>query len=299
MSTFWSLWIIVLTVICLALVVWVLLANRKVAVSDDEDPENRTTGHVYDGIEEYDNPLPRWWFIMFLVTLVFGAVYLIFYPGLGAWKGVLGWTSVSELRTDQQQARESYKDSYDIYSKMPVEELVHEGRAMKMATRLFSNNCAVCHGADGGGFIGFPNLTDSDWLHGGSPEKIKESITHGRNGVMPGWGKVIGEDGVVSVTEYVLKISGQKYDPQHISSGQKVFDQTCTACHGKDGKGQHSMGAPNLADDIWLYGGDRQGIQHSIRNGLNNQMPAQKDMLREEKIHLLTAYVYQLSLEYE
>ncbi len=299
MSTFWSVWIIVLTVICLALVIWVLLANCKVAVNDSDDPENRTTGHIYDGIEEYDNPLPKWWFQLFILTLIFGAIYLILYPGMGAWKGIIGWTSVSELRADQEKAREDYKDSYDIYAKMPVEELVHDGRAMKMATRLFSNNCAVCHGADGGGFLGFPNLTDSDWLYGGSPETIKQTITHGRNGIMPAWGKVIGEQSVESVTEYVLQLSGQEYNPQLVQAGQQVFQQTCVACHGAEGKGQQSLGAPNLTDEVWLYDGSRQGVQHSVRNGLNNQMPAQKEMLRDEKIHLLTAYVYKLSLEYE
>ncbi|WNO10201.1 cytochrome-c oxidase, cbb3-type subunit III [Teredinibacter sp. KSP-S5-2] len=299
MSTFWSLWIIVLTVVCLALVTWVLFANRKVAVSDDEEPENRTTGHVYDGIEEYDNPLPRWWFNLFVATLVFTVAYLIWFPGLGAWKGIGGWTQENQLEAEQGKALEEYKSSYDVYSQMSIEELVHDGKAMKMATRLFANNCAVCHGADGGGNFSFPNLTDNDWLYGGSPEAIKHTLTQGRNGNMPPWGPILGEQKVAQVSEYVLKLSSQDYDLKLATEGESVFSQNCAACHGAEGKGMHALGAPNLTDNIWLYDGSREGIIHSVRMGLNNHMPAQKDLLREEKIHLLTAYVYSLSFEYE
>lgn len=299
MSTFWSLWIIVLTVVCLALVTWVLFANRKVAVSDDDEPENRTTGHVYDGIEEYDNPLPRWWFNLFVATLIFTVAYLIWFPGLGAWKGIGGWTQENQLEAEQEKALEEYKSSYDVYSKMPIEELVHDGKAMKMATRLFANNCAVCHGADGGGNFSFPNLTDKDWLYGGSPEAIKYSLTEGRNGNMPAWGPILGEQKVAQVSEYVLKLSSQDYDVKLAAEGESVYSQNCAACHGAEGKGMHALGAPNLTDNIWLYDGSREGIIHSVRMGLNNHMPAQKDLLREEKIHLLTAYVYYLSFEYE
>ena len=194
MSTFWSLWVIVLTLTCIALCTWILFANRKVAKRDDEDPENKTTGHVYDGIEEYDNPLPKWWFQLFVGTIIFALIYLALYPGLGNWKGLWGWTSVGELAAAQEKAREDYVDSYDAYSKMSIEELSKNADAMKMGVRLFANNCAVCHGADGGGNYGFPNLTDNDWLHGGTPEKIQESIALGRNAAMPALGDVLGED---------------------------------------------------------------------------------------------------------
>ena len=299
MSTFWSLWIIVLTLICLALVVWVLFANRKVAVRDDIDPENKTTGHVYDGIEEYDNPLPKWWFGLFVLTLIFSAIYLIIYPGMGAFKGIRGWTSVGELKADQEKALKAYAESYDVYSKMPIEELVYNNDAMKMGVRLFANNCAVCHGADGGGNYGFPNLTDKDWLYGGSPEKIVESITHGRTGAMPAWGPILGEEKVAQVTEYVLKLSGQEHSADLAEAGTTVFAQSCASCHGADGKGMAAVGAPNLVDDIWLYDGSRKGIAYSVRNGRSNRMPAQKDLIRADKIHVLSAYVYSLSFDYE
>lgn len=303
MSTFWSLWIIVLTVTNLALLLWILLANRKVAVKDDDDPENRTTGHVYDGIEEYDNPLPKWWFQMFILTMVFAVLYLAIYPGLGNWKGYFpffeegSWTSVRQLEEQQKKALSQHKSSYGVYSKMSAQELVDEPRAMKMASRIFANNCAVCHGADGGGALGFPNLTDKDWLYGGDPEMIKQTLVNGRQAAMPAWSGVLGEKGINEVTQYVLSLSGQEHDAQLVSKGAEIFAGNCAACHGGDAKGNHAVGAPNLSDDIWLYEGTPAGIRQTLRNGRNGQMPAQKDRLREDKIHLLSAYVYSLSLE--
>ena len=295
MSTFWSLWVIVLTLTCIALCTWILFANRKVAKRDDEDPENKTTGHVYDGIEEYDNPLPKWWFQLFVGTIIFALIYLALYPGLGNWKGLWGWTSVGELAAAQEKAREDYVDSYDAYSKMSIEELSKNADAMKMGVRLFANNCAVCHGADGGGNYGFPNLTDNDWLHGGTPEKIQESITLGRNAAMPAWGDVLGEDGVANVTEYVLSLSALEHDASKVAAGKTIFMANCAACHGMDAKGQVAMGAPNLTDEIWLYEGSPEAIANTVRYGRINRMPAQKELLREDKIHLLAAYVYSLS----
>ena len=299
MTLFWSLWVIVLTIVTLVLVAWVLFANRKVAVRDDEDPENRTTGHSYDGIEEFDNPLPKWWFQLFVYTFVFLIIYLILYPGMGNFKGILGWTSVNELRNDQDKAQAQYIKSYGVFNEMSVEELIHDARARKMGIRLFANNCAVCHGADGGGNYGFPNLRDNDWLYGGSPEDIKTTLINGRNGAMPPLGAVLGEQKVTEVVDYVLQISGQIHDIKSAQAGKTVFEQNCSVCHRVDGTGNHAIGSPNLTDDIWLYDGSREGIANSIRNGRSNQMPAQKDILREDKIHVLTAYVYSLSFDYQ
>lgn len=296
MSTFWSLWIIVLTLACLGLVTWVLFANRRVALRDDEEPENKTTGHVYDGIEEYDNPLPKWWFQLFVGTLIYAAGYLIWYPGLGAFAGIGGWTSTNQLEYEQERAHKDYNGAFAKYLQMPVEELALESKAMKMGVRLFANNCAVCHGADGGGAYGFPNLTDNDWLYGGSADLIKQSIAHGRSGNMPAWGSILGEDNVAALTEYVLKLAGQEFDGKLAMKGANVYRQNCIACHGESGKGNIAMGAPNLTDDTWLYSGEREGIAQSIRSGRANVMPAQEDKLQEEKIHVLAAYVYSLSL---
>lgn len=297
MSIFWNIWIIGLTLICLALVVWVLLANRKVALRDDEDPENRTTGHNYDGIEEYDNPLPRWWFQLFVGTLVFAAGYLIWYPGLGSFAGIGGWTSKNQLQREQEQALTENSAMFETYVSMPIAELAQEPKAMKMGLRLFSNNCAVCHGADGGGAYGFPNLTDNDWLYGGTPELIQQTITHGRSGNMPAWGAVIGEQNVLAVTEFVLKLSGQKFNTPQAQVGAKVYRQNCAACHGENGQGNIALGAPNLTDDIWLYSGEKESIAQSIRSGRANVMPEQQEKLRKQNIHILAAYVYSLSMD--
>ncbi|MGS2717791.1 cytochrome-c oxidase, cbb3-type subunit III [Eionea flava] len=303
MSTFWSWWIIGLTVTNLLLILWVLLANRKVAVRDDADPENKTTGHVYDGIEEYDNPLPKWWFYLFIGTFVFAILYLVLYPGLGSWKGYFPfyeeghWTSVRQLEEQQQKALAQHETSYGIYSEMSVEELADDPRAMKMASRIYANNCAVCHGADAGGALGFPNLTDNDWLYGGTPENIKHTLVNGRQAAMPGWSTVLGEKGINTVTQYVLSLSGAEHDASLVEAGAKIYASNCVACHGGDAKGNYAMGAPNLTDDIWLYEGTPAGIRQTLRQGRNGVMPAQQNRLREDKIHLLTAYVYQLSLE--
>lgn len=299
MSTFWSLWIVVLTLTNLALVLWVLLANRKVAVRDDEDPENRTTGHVYDGIEEFDNPLPRWWFNLFIATLVFSAIYLLLYPGLGSFSGLLNWTSTKELRGHQQQAQARFSEQFGAYLETPIKELAEDPEAMKMGLRLFANNCAVCHSSDGGGNWGYPNLTDNDWLWGGSPERIKQSITLGRRATMPGWSDSLGETGIAQVTEYVLSLSGREHDEAMAEQGEQKFARTCVACHGADGKGNNNLGAPNLTDDVWLYGGAPSDIRQTLREGRNGEMPAQKDLLKEDRIHILAAYVYSLSMDHD
>ncbi|MFI2811539.1 MULTISPECIES: cytochrome-c oxidase, cbb3-type subunit III [Microbulbifer] len=299
MSTFWSIWVIVLTLANLALVIWVLFANRKVAVDDQQEPGNQTTGHVYDGIEEYDNPLPRWWFLMFVGTLVFSALYLVVYPGMGNFKGVSGWTSVGELENSQEKALERFDETFGKYAEMPIEQIADNREALKMGARIFANNCAVCHGADGGGNYGFPNLTDEAWLYGGTPEKILETLYKGRQGMMPPQGPIIGEEGVKNVTEYVLSMNGLEHNAEMAAAGKQVFGTVCMACHGMDGKGNQALGAPNLTDNIWLYGSSREQIQHTVRGGRSNQMPAQKDKLREDKIRLVAAYVYSLSRQQE
>ncbi|TNE79495.1 MAG: cytochrome-c oxidase, cbb3-type subunit III [Gammaproteobacteria bacterium] len=286
----------VITVITIVGCTWLLFANRKVEVRDDlKEGEAPKTGHVYDGIEEYDNPLPGWWFKMFVGTVIFAVVYLVLYPGLGSYAGVLGWTQVGQWQEEVAEAEAKYAPIYAQYSDMSAEELIANPDAMKMGRRLFNNNCSVCHGSDGRGSYGFPNLADSDWLYGGSADDIKASITHGRKGAMPAWGAVIGEEGVDNVAEYVFKISGREHDEAKATAGAQTYATYCAACHGAEGKGMTMMGAPNLTDGIWLYGGSPSLVRHSIRNGRNGNMPAQAEKLKAEKIHLLTAYVYNLS----
>lgn len=297
MSTFWSIWIIVITAVTIAGCTWLLFANRKIEASSEEveDGEAPKTGHVYDGIEEYDHPLPGWWFNMYLGTVIFSVVYLVLYPGMGSYAGVLGWTQTGQWQQEVDEAEAKYAPIYEQYANMSVEELIANPDAMKMGRRLFNNNCSVCHGSDGRGSYGFPNLADSDWLYGGSAAEIKASITHGRKGAMPGWGTVIGDDGVDNVAEYVFKISGREHDAEKAAEGEKVYATYCGSCHMPQGTGMAALGAPNLTDGVWLYGGSPSLVRHSIRNGRNGNMPAQNEMLKAEKIHLLTGYVYNLS----
>jgi cytochrome c oxidase cbb3-type subunit 3 len=284
-------WIIVLTSITIVGIIWILFANRK----REQPSTDKTTGHVYDGIEELDNPLPAWWFYMFVITIVWAIGYLILYPGMGNFPGVLGWTQVGQHDREVAAADEKYRDMRDRYMALPVEEIAADPKVRKMGMRMFGNNCAQCHGADAKGSYGFPNLSDGDWLYGGTPDEIKASITNGRQGTMPGWGDIIGDQGVTDVTAYVLSINGREADSAQADAGGKVFQTYCVACHGADATGNPAMGAPNLANGIWLYGGNAEQISHSVRAGRDGVMPEHKNTLSEDKIHILAAYVYGLS----
>lgn len=304
MTTFWSWYITLLSLGTIAALVWLLLATRK---GQRHDSTEETVGHSYDGIEEYDNPLPRWWFMLFVATVLFALGYLALYPGLGNWKGMLpgyegGWTQVKEWQREMDKANEQYGPLYAKFAAMPVEEVAQDPQALKMGGRLFASNCSVCHGSDAKGAYGFPNLTDNDWLYGGEPETIKTTIMGGRQAAMPAWRDVIGEDGIRNVAAYVRSLSGRDI-PEGINAdveqGQKIFATNCVACHGPEGKGTHAMGAPNLTDNIWLYGSSFGQIQQTLRYGRNGRMPAQQDHLGNDKVHLLAAYVYSLSHQSE
>ena len=253
-------------------------------------------GHVWDGdLQEYNNPLPRWWMWLFYITIVFSLFYLVLYPGLGAFEGTGKWTSTGAYDAEMKTAEGKYGPIFNQYAAMDLAQLAKDPKAKAMGERLFQNHCAQCHGADAGGAIGFPNLRDNDWLYGGDPAIIKASITNGRNGVMPALGEAVGgEPGIAQVTAYVRSLSGLKHDAAQAKEGQAKF-AICAACHGADGKGNVAMGAPNLTDNIWLYGSSEATISDTVRKGRNNVMPAQKPYLGEAKVHLLAAYVYGLS----
>jgi cytochrome c oxidase cbb3-type subunit 3 len=304
MTSFWSWYITLLSLGTIAALVWLLLATRK---GQRHDSTEETVGHSYDGIEEYDNPLPRWWFMLFIGTVIFALGYLVLYPGLGNWKGVLpgyegGWTQVKEWQREMDQANEQYGPLYAKFASMPVEEVAQDPQALKMGGRLFASNCSVCHGSDAKGAYGFPNLTDHDWLWGGAPETIKTTILGGRQATMPAWANVIGEDGIRNVAGYVRNLSGRDI-PEGINAdieqGKKIFATNCVACHGPAGKGTQAMGAPDLTDNVWLYGSSFGQIQQTLRYGRNGRMPAQQDTLGNDKVHLLAAYVYSLSQKSE
>ncbi|HTN30484.1 MAG TPA: cytochrome-c oxidase, cbb3-type subunit III [Pseudomonas sp.] len=300
MTSFWSWYITILSLGTIAALTWLLFATRKGQRSDTVE---ETTGHNYDGIEEYDNPLPSWWFMLFVATIIFALGYLVLYPGLGNWKGVLpgyedGWTGVNQWKKEMAKADEQYGPLFAKYAAMPLADVAQDEQALKMGSRLFASNCSVCHGSDAKGSYGFPNLTDNDWLYGGEPDTIKTTILHGRTAAMPAWKDVIGEEGVKNTAAYVRSLADLK-QPEGIAAdlaaGQKVFETNCAVCHGADGKGLQALGAPNLTDRIWLYGSSFAQVQQSIRHGRNGQMPAQEAFLGNDKVHLLAAYVYSLS----
>ncbi|HEX6689970.1 MAG TPA: cytochrome-c oxidase, cbb3-type subunit III [Burkholderiales bacterium] len=259
-------------------------------------PGAQTTGHVWDeDLAEYNNPLPGWWRWLFYLTIVFSLAYLVLYPGLGSWRGTLGWSQVGQLEQENARAEQQYGPLYQKFAATEAEALAKSPEALAVGQKLFLNSCAQCHASDGGGSRGFPNLTDRDWLYGGDAKTIKASIADGRNGIMPPFGEALGGEGVKNVAQYVRSLSGLTADPLRVAYGRELYMKTCVACHGADGKGNQALGAPNLADRTWLHGSDEPRVMETIAKGRNSVMPAHKDLLTEAKIHLLTAYVLSLS----
>ncbi|NQZ89788.1 MAG: cytochrome-c oxidase, cbb3-type subunit III [Colwellia sp.] len=319
MSNFWNIWVWVLS---LGTLVGCFLLLRYCLTNFAGVPEGEPTGHVFDGIEELNNPLPQWWSTFFLLTIVWAFLYIAAY-GLGNWTGFIGWKSsnqgilnLAESKAQVLAAKENgylvqydreiaaadakYGPIFDAYAARSIEDLSTDEEALKVGQRLFLHNCSQCHGSNASGSTGFPDLTDNDWLYGGDAETIKQSILHGRkaNGMMA-WGAALGGDqGVQDVAAYVLSLSGREVDATSAAAGKDKFVM-CAACHGADGKGSAAMGiplgAPNLTDDIWLYGPSVRAVESSINNGRAGVMPAWKDILGEQKVHVISAYVYSLS----
>ena len=302
MSEFWSIYISVLTIGTLIGLTWLLFSTRK---GEKKGETVETMGHSFDGIEEYDNPLPRWWFMLFIGTLVFGVGYLILYPGLGNWKGLLpgyedGWTGVHEWEKEMGKADARFGPIFAKYAAMPVEQVAQDPAALKMGGRLFASNCSVCHGSDAKGAFGFPNLADASWRWGGDADTIKATIMGGRIAMMPAWGEVLGEDGVKNVSAYVRhSLAGlplAQGTTFNLDAGKQAYDTTCVACHGANGKGNPLMGAPDLTTPAaFIYGTSLAQLQQTIRHGRQGHMPAQNELLGNDKVQLVAAYVFSLS----
>jgi len=290
-SSGWSIYIAAATILGLVACLALLVIASKTKAGETEG-----SGHVWDeDLKELNNPLPRWWMVLFVITVVFGGLYLALYPGLGSAAGTLKWTSQNQYEADQQTATAAMAPIYAKYAGMPAPELAKDPNAMAIGERLFINNCAACHGSDAKGSKGFPNLTDQDWLHGGSPEKIVETITKGRQGMMPPMAAAVGSAADVSnVANYVLSLSGSPHNEIAAAAGRPKF-AACAACHGIDGKGNQALGAPNLTDKIWLHGWGQDAVMAMVNNGKTNIMPAQEKRLTTEQIHVLGAYVWNLS----
>lgn len=292
MSAFFHWWVIVITVINLLGCWWLIRFSARSGPA--AAAAENTTGHVWDGLREYNNPLPRWWLWMFYLTLIFAVIYFILYPGLGNFRGVLGWSQTQQYEEEMAQADATYGPIFAQYANREIAAVAADPEARQMGQNLFLTYCAQCHGSDARGAPGFPNLADDEWLWGGDAQAIKTSILHGRSGVMPPFGPALGEQGVKEVAAYVVSLSGREADPRLAAAGKQHFMMICAACHGADGKGNTAMGAPDLTNNIWLYGGSLGVIEKTIREGRNGQMPAHEEFLGEEKVHILAAYVYGL-----
>jgi cytochrome c oxidase cbb3-type subunit III len=309
-SSFWSLWVIVITLASIAGCALLLLFTGRIKVASKQGAKDGTgkpavgvTGHVWDGdLQEYNNPLPKWWSNLFWITIVFALVYLVLYPGLGTFPGVLGWTSAGAYAKERTEFDDRIKPLYEKYAKMDVEQIAADAAARQTGQRMFLTYCSPCHGSDAGGAKGFPNLTDKNWMYGGSPENIITTITGGRMGVMPAFGPVLGEEGVRNAVAYVRSLTNLPHDNLKAQLGKPIFETTCAACHGVDGKGNQAIGAPNLTSGVWLFGSSEKAMIEGVTNGHNTTfaggptpMPSFKDTLSPTQIRILAAYVWGLS----
>jgi cytochrome c oxidase cbb3-type subunit 3 len=295
LSSFWN-WFVIIITIGSILACWWLLHWTKGVSDREEGEEAGSTGHVWDeDLTELNTPLPRWWLHLFNITIVFSLVYLVFFPGLGNFAGIQKWSQEGQYEAEVAAATATQESVFARFRDMEPDALMADEEAMEISGRLFGNYCAMCHGSDGRGAKGFPNLTDDDWQWGSSYDQVLASITKGRIGAMPPMGAALGEDGVREVVAYVQQLSGQKADPGMANAGQPRFQMVCAACHGMDGIGNQALGAPNLTDETWLYGGNPADIEQTIVGGRNGNMPAHENLLSEDHRRLLTAYVISLS----
>ncbi|MCP4876223.1 MAG: cytochrome-c oxidase, cbb3-type subunit III [Gammaproteobacteria bacterium] len=295
-SDFWHWYIAIISVISILACVWLLRWMTSGFIKKDEVED---TGHVWDGdLTELNNPLPRWWLGLFYITIVFSGFYLLLYPGLGTFAGILDWTSQGQYEEEVAKTEAEVGPLFERYQQTAILDLIKDENALKVGERLYANYCTTCHGSDARGARGYPNLRDGAWLWGGDPENIKATIMHGRQAAMPAWeGPLGGESGVDEVAQYLLSLSGRATIAELAEKGKAKYEVFCIACHGPTGTGNIALGAPNLTDDIWLYGGSLTRISQSIAKGRNGKMPPHAEFLGEAKVHLLAAYVYGLSQE--
>jgi len=294
MGAFWNWFVIILTVASILGCWWLLLWTKGISGRDDD--QVGTTGHTWDeDLVELNSPLPSWWLYLFHITIVFSIIYIVLYPGLGNVKGILGWTQLNQYEEVMSNADAAQQEMFARILAMKPEQLVKDDEALETGRRLFANNCSMCHGSDGRGAPSFPDLTDASWLYGDSYDQVLTSITKGRQGVMPPLGAALGEDGVAETAAYVQQLSGQDINAGLASAGKTRYDMLCMACHGVDGKGNQALGAPDLTNGIWLYGGSSEAITRTITEGRNGNMPAHENLLTEVRRRLVAAYVVSLS----
>lgn len=294
MSTGWSIYVIAIVALNIFGCVWLLWWTGK---RRPGDPAPTDTSHVWDGdLTEYNKPMPRWWINLFYITIVFGIGYLVFYPGLGAFAGTSGWTSARQHDAEREARDATLAGTFAPYGGQPIDAIAQDPRALELGRSIFANNCATCHGSSAKGARGYPDLTDGSWQWGGDPDTVLATVLDGRQGIMAPWEQVLGGPrGVTEAAVYVQSLSGTAADPALVRAGKARFDGICVACHGRDAKGNTALGAPDLTDGVWLYGGDYDSIRTSIAQGRHGVMPAHRDILGETRARVVAAYVWSLS----
>ncbi len=295
MPTFWHIYIAAGTLITIVFCGWLIAWSAKQGPQNKGDDD--VVGHVWDGdLEEWNNPLPRWWLYLFFITIFWGLGYLIAFPGLGGFQGMLGWSSSGQWEQEIDAATARYEPIYEQYAAMDWDALVAHPEAQQLGASLYASYCTTCHGSAAQGAKGFPNLADANWIWGDSEDQIVSSIGQGRVAVMPVLVPALGGDeGVANMVNYVRSMSGLVEADEAAAGMQPMFAALCSACHGMDGKGNQLLGAPNLTDDIWLYGSSDEDVTYTIVNGRNGVMPAHGELLGENRTRILAAYVRGLS----
>ena len=288
MSAFWHWTVVIVTVASILGTLWLLLANAR-----RKSDESNDTGHVWDGdLQELNNPLPRWWFNLFVITVVFGMAYLVIFPGLGNFAGRSQWTQRGEMQAKLDELLKKRNALYASFKDKDVDFLATDASARSLGRDVFLKNCAGCHGTDARGALGFPNLTDDDWLYGGKPENIIASITKGRSGQMPAFLGSLDAQQADDLERLVRHWSDPELDGEVRARAMKQFAISCAACHGADGRGNIAIGSANLTDDVWLHGASKNRVHETIVFGRRSTMPAHESILSEDDIRLVAAYVY-------
>ncbi len=295
LPTGWAWYVAILTVLSLLWCLWILVNNSK-KIEPKDQPELHGQ-NVWDGLREYDNPLPKWWSNLFYITVIFAVGYLALFPGLAILPGYLGWSSTDRYKKEVAEVNAEVDPIFNAYLKQDVATVANDKGALQIGGRLFQTYCVQCHGSDMRGSKGFPNLVDADWLYPGTPDAIKTTIMDGRVGAMPSFAGQLKPEQIKDVSQFVLTLSGRSASKDAALRGEETFKQICSACHGASGKGNVALGAPNLTDDVWLYSGTAAAIEEAVVKGRAGVMPAQKDQLGEARVHLLAAYVYAQSRE--
>lgn len=301
MSAFWHWYVAAITLVFIAVMVWLFISTGKAKVPTGTNKEGEeTTGHVWDeDLAELNNPMPRWWLWLFYISVIFALAYLVLYPGLGRYEGRLGWSSTEQYDQEMAVADQAFEARFAELAVLPLEMLAMNEEAVRVGRNLFAHNCSTCHGSDARGAKGYPNLTDDHWIWGDSTDQIWHSIYYGRQAVMPGFGAALNDQDVTRVATYVQQLAGLAVDETMAAAGKKNYDMICSACHGPQGLGNPMLGAPNLTRGVYTYGGSLADIRHTIQNGRNGVMPAQQDLLGETRAKLVTAYILSMQPKFE